>query len=409
MYIGGKFPFIHKEKPAEQQRSGPPTINWPSASLDVYFSESGYKTEAAGVDITHNTVLKHAAYWRAINLLSSQIASFPRDLYQRLPNGDTKELRNHVSYKLINQPNSVSTSFIFFESMQSCVLTYGNAYAYIKRKGNGDPVELMILDPAQVKPRLIKDELIYEVGEGGIVDPFFMLHIPGLSYDGVKGKSPVEVAGESIATGLAMQKFINNFYKNGAKQSGVLTHPHTLSPQARDNLRKDFEKKMKSKEGGTLILDEGMKYQGLSIPPDQAQLLESRRFSVEDIARWFGVPPHLLFEESRSTFNNIAEQGISFVRYTLIQWVSRWEAELNRKLLNGGEQEDHYFKFNVNALMRGNAKDRFEAYRAGLDLGIFSINEVRQLEEMNRIDGGDVHLVQLNRVPLNKISDGQNN
>jgi HK97 family phage portal protein len=384
------------------------TVNWPSADLDVWFSDSGYQTSVAGVDVTADTALKHAAYWRAINLLSSQVANFPLSLYRRQPNGDTVEITDHPSINLLTlQPNNVSDHFIWRESMQANVLTWGNGYSKILRGKGGMPLELIILDSKQVQPRTDGRAILYEIrGKKGI-DPNEVLHIKGLCFDGAEGKAPIQAAAESLGVGLAMQKYSANLFKNGAKQTGVLTHPMALSTKARDGMRKSFEEKIKGPEGGTMILDEGMKWQATGIPPDQAQLLQSKQFSIQDVARWFGIPPFLLFEESRSTFTNISDQGMSFVRYTLNQWVGRWEAELGKKLLKEDERKDHYFKFNMDSLMRGNAKDRFESYRAGLDMGVYSINEVRKLEELNKIEGGDKHLVQMNREPLNNMSDGK--
>jgi HK97 family phage portal protein len=149
-----------------------------------------------------------------------------------------------------------------------------------------------------------------------------------------------------------------------------------------------------------MILDEGMKWTPTGIPPDQAQLLQSKQFSIQEMARWFGVPVHLLFEESRSTFNNIAEQGISFVTYTLTQWVERWEAELEAKLLTEEERDDHFFKFNMNSLMRGNPSDRAGFISQMIQNGVLSINEGRRLEDLNSIEGGDKHYIQVNMMPI---------
>ncbi len=402
--INATLPFIHKMNGGAEKRA---TVNWPSAGLDVWFTDSGYQTSTAGVTVDASTALKHAAYWRAINLLSSQIASFPLRLFKRLPNGDTQEITDHPAVRLMTKkPNQITDPFIYRETMQANVLTWGNGYSEIIRDKKGDPVELLLMKSEDVSPRSDGRVITYNYLDRTAIDYTKILHIKGLCFDGVKGKAPIQTAAESIGLGLAMQKYSNNFFKNGAKQSGVLTHPLPLSENARNGLRTSFNKNIKDKEGGTMILDEGMKYQNISIPPDQQQLLQSKKFSVDDIARWFGIPPHLLFEESRSTFNNIAEQGISFVRYTLTQWVERWESELENKLLREEEKEDHFFKFNMDSLMRGNAKDRFESYRAGLDLGVYSINEVRRLEELNSIEGGDQHLVQLNKTTINNLGDG---
>lgn len=395
------IPFIHKMNGDPEQRSAKL-----QGLTKLWNDWIGEGVNSAGVVVNGATALKHSAYWRAVNLLSSQIASFPIGLFKRLSNGDTEEIFKHPAVKLLTRrPNNITTSFIWKESSQANVLTRGNAYSYIARDGAGIPVELRMMDSRDMEPKTDGESLVYEYA-GKSFDPFYILHIPGLSFDGIKGLAVLEAAAESIGSGLAMQKYTNNFFKNGAKQSGVLMHPMELSENARKGLRTSFNKNIKDKDGGTMILDEGMKYQSISIPPDQQQLLQSKQFGVQEIARWFGIPVHLLMEESRSTFNNIAEQGISFVRYTLTQWVERWEAELESKLLTEEEQDDHFFKFNMNSLMRGNPTDRGNFISQMIQNGVMSINEGRRLEDLNSIQGGDEHYVQVNMKPINKISDG---
>ena len=397
--FNGVFPFIHRTDQEVRE-----TVNWPGASLETWFAGNGYDTTTAGVTVTSDSALKHSAYWRAINLLSSQIASFPLGLFKRLPGGDTKEIFDHPAVSLLTrQANKMMTSFIWKESTHANVLINGNGYSYIERDG-AIPTALKMLDGNNVKPKTDGDELVYEYN-GELIDPYFMLHIPGLSFDGIKGKAVLQVGAESMGVGLAMQKYSANFFKNGAKQTGVLTHPQSLSAKAKDGVRDSFNKKSKDEEGGTMILDEGMKYIPTGIPPDQQQLLQSKQFSVQEIARWFGIPPYLLMDESRSTFSNIENQGAEFVRYTLTQWVERWEAELNYKLLATDEQPDHFWKFNMNSLLRGSPKERAEYYAKMQEYGNMSINEARRLEELNSIPGGDKHLVQINRTTLDKIGE----
>jgi HK97 family phage portal protein len=397
--LDATIPFIHKMN--GEKRSA--KLQGLKRLWDEWIGEG---VNSAGVKVNGSTALKHSAYWRAVNLLSSQIASFPIGLFKRLPNGDTEEIFNHAAVKLLTRrPNNITTSFIWKESTQANVLTRGNAYSYIVRNSMGVPVELRMMDSKSMQPKTDGESLVYEYIDK-VFDPYYILHIPGLSFDGIKGLAVLEAAAESIGSGLAMQKYTNNFFKNGAMQTGVLSHPLQLSEKARGGLRTSFDKNIKDKQGGTMILDEGMKYQTLSIPPDQQQLLQSKQFGVQEIARWFGVPVHLLMEESRSTFNNIAEQGISFVRYTLTQWVERWEAELESKLLTEEEKDDHFFKFNMNSLMRGNPTDRGNFISQMIQNGVMSINEGRRLEDLNSIEGGDEHYVQVNMQPINKKSDG---
>lgn len=397
--INGTFPFIHKSeergiKTGTGQDGGMPM------TFDYWYDYNKFGTSAAGVTVDKDTALKQSAYWRAVNLISSQIAAFPVGLYKRLENGDTQEIKDHPAVKLLKRrPNNLQNSLIWRESMQGCVLTRGNGYSEIARLNNGDPASLEILDPGDIEPRILNGSLVYDYN-GRAIDPFFMLHIPSLSFNGIKGISVLEAGAESMGINLAMHKFKASVFKNGAKQTGVLSHPGQLSANATDGLRRSFDKKMASKEGGTVVLDEGMKFHPITWSPLDAQLLQLEQLGIQDIARFFGVPPHLLFEESRSTFNNISEQGLEFVRYTLTQWVARWEAELNSKLLAEDEAVDHFFKLNMNSLLRGDLKTRYEAYAIGKEKGWLSSNEIREWEDMNKIEGGDSYTEQLNKGPL---------
>ena len=406
MYVlNGKFPFIHNIP--EDETRGQVLLPW--STLDDWFALDGYNTYTAGVNITEETALKHSAYWRAVNLLSSQIASFPIDLFKQLPNGNRERVTNHPAVILLTRkPNNIMTPFIWRESCQANVLTRGNSFSGIEKNSLGKPVGLTMLKTDDMKIRVDGDRLIYDY-DNKLYDRSQILHIPGLSFDGVKGKAVLQVAAESMGVGLAMQKYSANMFKNGAKQTGVVTHPMRLSPEARTGMRTSFDKNMKGEEGGTLILDEGMKWHATGIPPDQAQLLQSKRFSVDEMARWFGIPPHLLYEESRSTFNNIAEQGLSFITYTLTQWVERWESELEAKLLTEEEKDDHFFKFNMNSLMRGNPVDRGNFISQMIQTGVMSINEGRRLEDLNSIEGGDKHYVQVNMQPIDAPPKEQDN
>lgn len=421
--IGGKFPFIRNKETVQlrenvvrlsdevaQLRA---SINTPGASLEDWFTLVGWDTSTyAGVTVNQDSALTHSAVWRAINILSSSIAQLPIGLYRKEKNGDITEAKDHPAYQLLKEPNGIQTGYIFRETMQYSICSWGNGYAFIERDDRNNPETLNIWEAANVEI-IVEDGQVYyrQRPDRKLFNANFILHIPALSADGLVGKSPIQVAKESIAGGLAVQKFGNKFYANGAKQSGVLTHPGRLGDKGTQNLRKSFNKIMKDDEGGTMILEEGLQYNNISIPPDQAQFLESRKFSVNEIARWYGVPPHLLADLERSTYNNIEHQGIEFVIYSLMPWIRRWEDELNRKLLREEEKKDHYFKFNVNGLLRGDSKTRFEAYGLALDRGWMNIDEVRALEEMNQLPDelGKKYLVQVNRTPIEKLGNEKNN
>lgn len=374
-------------------------------SWDYWFG-NGYSSSFAGVTVNSETALKLSAFWRGVNLLSSISASFPVGLYKRLPNGDTQEVTGHPAIRLLKmRPNKMMTSVVFREATQANTFLHGNGYAYIERNGTGVPLSFKLMDSTQTEPRTDGDIIVYRYGDK-VINSYNILHIPGLSFDGISGKSVIKAGAESMGVGLAMQKYTGNFYKNGAKQSGFLMHPMALSDTAKSGMRKSFDEKVLGPEGGTGILDEGMKYIPNTVPPVDAQLLQSKQFSVQDIARWLGVPPYLLFEESRSTFTNIENQGLEFVRYTLTQWVLRWEAELNIKLLTTDEQDDHFFKLNMDSLVRGNLRERMEAYRIALEEGILNIDEVRAKEDLNSLPNGlgKKHLIQMNRIPIEDLA-----
>lgn len=405
--LGGKFPFLHRISTGTGASGG----NTDMMTWDYWYNGSSYNSSTAGINVTSTTALKLSAYWRAINLLSSQIAGFPIGLFKRLPNGDTEQITDHPSVKLLKlRPNNIMNPLVWRESMQASALIHGNGYSLIERTSTGVPTALKMLDATQVDPRTDGNSLVYKCGNMGGYDSYYILHIPSLIFDGIKGKAILEAAAESMGVALAMQKYSADTYQNGAKQSGVLTHPLQLSDTAVDGVRRSFNKKIKDKDGGVMVLDEGMKFQPLSMPPDQQQLIQSKQFSVQDMARWFGIPPYLLFEESRSTFTNIESQGLEFVRYTLTQWVTRWEAELKIKLLTADEQQDHFYKMNMGSLLRGDLKSRYEAYGIGIEKGWLNPNEVRGLEDLNKIPGGDIYTQQINKEPLgNTKKDGETN
>jgi len=401
LLFNGKFPFIHRIGDTAEVRA---SINNPSATIEDWFNSIGWDSSTkAGVVVDQESALTHSAVWRAIFLLSSIVGILPINKYKRISNGNLEKI-NDKTTRLLREPNYIQTGQIFRETVHNRVLTWGNGYARIIRNGSYEPLRLMILDPSKVSMYEKDDEYFYQViGSEEKIPPEYILHVPALTTDGFLGKSPIQVAKESIGGGLALQKFGNEFIANGARQSGILMHPAILGDKGVQNLRESFNKNLKDKSGGVMILEEGMKYQGITIPPDQAQFLASRKFSVTEIARWFGIPPHFLADLDRATFSNIEHQSVEFVMYSLMPWLKRWEEELNKKLLTESEKDDYFFKFNVNALLRGDLKSRYEAYEKALRMGWMNVNEVRELEEMNKIEGGDRYFVEMNRTDLMKV------
>lgn len=403
--INNSFPFVHYQTRASLEN--------PATTTDQYFAGFGGGQSSSGVLINENTAITLSAVWRAINIISTTLASLPVSLYRQEPNGDKTNIINHPGIKLFQiEPNPNQTSFIFTETIQTGLLTWGNGYAYILRDGIGNPVGMNYFHPSEVTMKTNNNRIFYDItGFKDNIPARDILHIPGLGYDGYLGKSPLQIARESLSGGLSQQTFGNTFYKNGALQSGVLETPQKLGKEAWERLKESFGRKYAglANSGGTMVLEEGLKYNPISFPLEQIQFLGLKQFTVVEVARWFGLPPHFLADLERSTYSNIEHQSIEFVVYSLRGWLKRWESEMNKKLLKESERPNHSFKFNVDALLRGDNKSRAEWYRTMSDLGVYSVNDIRRLENKNGVAGGDVHLVQLARTPLTDIGNQQNN
>ena len=251
-------------------------------------------------------------------------------------------------------------------------------------------------------------KLIYKVNESG-QQPLtrdHVLHIPGLSYDGIIGMSPIEYAASAIRLGLSYEQFGVNFYKNGMNPSIALEYPNELSEPAYQRLKADLDKNYAgiANTGKPFLAEGGAKVKELTIKPADAQLIENKRFQIEDVARIYRVPLHLIQELSRSTNNNIEQQSLEFVMYTMLPWFKRWEENINMQLLNPIERKaGFYLEFKIDSLLRGDTKSRCEAYALGRQWGWLSVNDIRRLENMNPIPNGDVYLEPLNMVEAGTV------
>lgn len=247
------------------------------------------------------------------------------------------------------------------------------------------------------------DEAIRDKEHTVILKPTDVLHIPGLGFDGLVGYSPIAMAKNAIGMAIACEEFGARFFANGAAPSGVLEHPGTIRDPAR--LRETWQSQFggASNSGKVAILEEGMKYTPISISPEQAQFLETRKFQINEIARIFRVPPHMVGDLEKSSFSNIEQQSMEFVKYTLDPWVIRWEQSLQRALLNHMEKEKYFFKFNLEGLLRGDYQSRMNGYAIGRQNGWMSANDIRELENLDRIpaeEGGDLYLINGNMLPM---------
>lgn len=345
-----------------------------------------------------------SAVFGAVRVISETIASLPWGV-KTLQNDIVKDAKDHPVNKLIHAPNKMMTDFTLREVCQAHLCLHGNAFIVIKRDEAGNAVRLIPVHPSRVAIKVYQDEKFYTVDQKETFDDSEVIHLVGLSFDGIQGKSVIEAARESIGLGLAADRFGGSFFGNGANISAVLSHPAKLSDEAYNRLMRSWTQRNSGLDNAhkTAILEEGMKVEKMSISPSESQFLETRQFSVVDIARFFRIPlAYLGSIENSSTRANIEEQGIQFQRNTILPWVRRWESEINRKLFI---DESYYIRFNMEGLLRGDIKSRYEAYTKGRQWGWHSANDVRRMENMAPIEGGDVYLQPLNMVAVGQKSN----
>ena len=377
---------------------------------------------AAGKSVNERSAMQLTAVYACVRILAEGIAGLPLHLYECGKNGSREKAVDHPLYFLLHdEPNPEMTSFVFRETLMTHLLLYGNCYCQIIRDGRGQVTALYPLMPNQMSvDRDEKGQLYYTyLRSGEEVDtmkkgtvyllPEDVLHIPALGFDGLVGYSPIAMAKNSIGMGLACEEYGAKFFANGAAPSGVLEHPGTIKDITR--LRESWNAIYGgSKNAGKVaILEEGMHYSPISISPNEAQFLETRKFQVDEIARIFHVPPHMIGDLERSTFSNIEQQSLEFVKYTLNPWVCRWEQALTRSLLSPKEKREYSIKFNVDGLLRGDYQSRMNGYAVGRQNGWMSANDIRELENLDRISaeqGGDLYLVNGNMI---KMTDAATN
>ena len=380
-------------------------------------------TSAAGKSVNERSAMQMTAVYACVRILSESIAGLPLHMYRYEDDGSKTKAVEHPLYHLLHdEPNPEMTSFIFRETLMSHLLLWGNAYAQIIRNGKGDIIALYPLMPNRMKvERDAKGRLYYEYQtmkedaptmKGAVyqLDPSEVLHVPGLGFDGLVGYSPIAMAKNAIGLAIAAEEYGSKFYANGAAPSGVLEHPNVLKDPAkvRDSWNAAFGGS--SNAHRVAVLEEGMKYTPISISPNEAQFLETRKFQIDEIARIFRVPPHMVGDLEKSSFSNIEQQSLEFVKYTLNPWVCRWEQALQRALLDDDEKGKYFFRFNVEGLMRGDYQSRMNGYATARQNGWMSANDIRELENLDRIPaelGGDLYLVNGNMLPLSQVE--QNN
>ena len=371
---------------------------------------------AAGKRVNERSAMQMTAVYSCVRILAEAVAGLPLHLYRYKDDGSKEKALDHPLYLLLHdEPNPEMSSFVFRETLMTHLLLWGNAYAQIIRNGRGEVIALYPLMPDRMAvDRDNKGQLYYEyttsaedapISKGSIVQlkASDVLHIPGLGFDGLVGYSPIAMAKNAIGLAIATEEYGSKFFANGAQPSGVLEHPGTIKdPQrVRDSWMSQFGGSANSNK--IAVLEEGLKYTPISISPEQAQFLETRKFQINEIARIFRIPPHMIGDLEKSSFSNIEQQSLEFVKYTLDPWVCRWEQSMQRALLSPDEKKNYFFKFNVDGLLRGDYQSRMNGYAVGRQNGWMSANDIRELENLDRIpeeEGGDLYLINGNMTKL---------
>ena len=378
----------------------------------ILMAWGGYQESAAGVNVTPDTAMQASAVYACIRLIAENIATLPCILYERLSGGGRVRAVKHYLYSILHDaPNPEITSIEFFECMLVSLLRRGNAYAEIVRDGAGRVAALWPIPTDRVCPKRLPDKtLAYEIslvgGEKILLFADEILHIRGLSGDGIVGFNPIQIARDAIGLSLATQEYGARFFANDATPGGVLEHPGQLGVDAHTSLKKDWEDKHQpmSQKHRIAILEEGMKFHQMSMSSEDAQFLETRKFQKEEICSIYGVPPYMLGVGTTAA-KTIEQQGLEFTTYTLRPWCARIEKAISLRLLSEKERSVYYAEWLMTALMRGDIKTRYESYNIAKQGGWMNADEIRETENMNPIpDGaGQVYLAPVNMVPLDQI------
>ncbi len=362
---------------------------------------------ASGKTVNERTAMQTTAVYACVRILAETVASLPLNVYRSTDNGKEKAIDHQLYYLLHDEPNPEMTSFVFRETLMSHLLLWGNAYAQIIRDGRGKVLALYPLLPDRMTvDRTTDGQLYYEYRKDSgyvILRPEDVLHIPGLGFDGLVGYSPIAMAKNAIGMAIATEEYGGKFFANGASPGGVLEHPGVVKDPAR--IRESWNAVYQGSGNAhrIAVLEEGMKFQSIGIPPEQAQFLETRKFQTEEICRIFRVPPHLVANLDKATFSNIEHQSISFVVHTIRPWLVRLEQGMNKALLSPSEKGRYFVGFVVDGLLRGDYASRMQGYAIGIQNGFLSPNDVRTLENMNTIEHGDIYAMNGNMLKLEDV------
>lgn len=388
-----------------------PTDSYSGSAYSFLFGRT-----TSGKPVNERTAMQTTAVYSCVRILAETVASLPLHIYH-YTNAGKEQVTDHPLYHILHdEPNAEMTSFIFRETLMSHLLIWGNAYAQIIRDGAGRVMGLYPLLPNKMEVvRTESGGLMYYYSRNSEENPNFnemgrialrpedVLHIPGLGFDGLVGYSPIAMAKNAVGMTLACEEYGASFFANGANPGGVLEHPGILKDpkKVRDSWNEVYRGTNNAHK--VAVLEEGMKYQQIGIPPEEAQFLETRKFQLNEIARMYRVPPHMIGDLDKSSFSNIEKQSLEFVKYTLDPWVIRWEQSLQKALLLPQEKKEYFIKLNVDGLLRGDYQSRMTGYATARQNGWMSANDIRELEDLNPIpeeEGGNLYLINGNMTKL---------
>ena len=373
-------------------------------------------SSATGRTVTPESALQLSAVYACVRILAETVASLPLRVYRRRPDGGKEPAPGHPLYHVLHDAgNPEMTAFELRETMMGHLVLRGNSYAEIERNGyTGDPAALWPLRPDRMTVKRPAQRLVYEYelpdGTPKVFQASQILHVRGLSSNGIVGMSPIAVAREAIGLGLAAEEFGARFFGNGARPGVVLEHPGELSDAAYERLKGSWNEQHQGLTNAQrlAILEEGMKVSVIGVPPNDAQFLETRKFQVVEIARLFRVPPHMIGDLDRATFSNIEQQSIEFVTHTIRPWTERLEQRYDLSLLDEAERAEYFVEHLLDGLLRGDITSRYQSYATGRQWGWLSVNDIRALENMNPVEGGEEYLVPMNMAPAGEAEPSTN-
>lgn len=372
----------------------------------------GVTPSSSGERISPAVAMRITAFYACVRNISEDLAKLPKGIKRR-DGKNRMDLPDHPVSRVMRHPSKLMNRHVFWQTFFAHALSTHGGFAYIVRDGAGRPAELVLLDPLSVQVLVSQDDGMPYFHVAGmraneVLLPSEVFHVMGLSYSGVDGYTLPSLAKEVLGVAMALQKFRGKFFANGATASGILEHPAELSESAAKRLREGWKRLYGGSENShaVITLEEGMKFHQISIDPERAELSSLLSTSVEEIARYFRMPPHKIGHLERATFSNIEHQGLEYDRDTLDPWADKWRAEVEHKLLSQAERDDGLYPYmNLNALMRADTPTRVAYYKDMYYMGVYSANEIRELEDEPPVEDGDRRFVQQNLVPADRVDD----